>query len=400
MITNSICPCCSSKNIRVFLSRKNVPVYQNIVLRNKEQAINIIRGNLEMMLCQSCGFIFNHAFEPEKMKYGQNYDNLQICSELFSNYVDGLAQSIVETSEIQASQIVEIGCGKGFFLKKLLTIKGGEENTGYGFDPSYEGEETDLDGRLTYYKEYYTPESTHITADAVVCRHVIEHYPLPIELLRSIRLTLSGSLDAKIFFETPCAQWILKNNAIWDFFYEHCSLFTKNSLKTAFEITGFTVKKISHVFNGQYLWLEAIPTEDSSSKKISAGEIPELTNLFSKEETIFKKIWIKKINRLKLSGNVAIWGAGAKGVTFVNLIDPEDNKIKCVFDINPNKQNGFIPGTGHPIFSPTELKHLKIKHIVLMNPNYKEEVLEFLNRERHFETNLIMSEVEKDEIDN
>lgn len=390
MINDKICPCCSSKKVRFFLTRKNVPVYQNIVLKTKEQAIKIIRGNLEMMVCQSCGFIFNHAFESQKMKYGQDYDNLQVCSGLFLNYVDGLARSIVETSGVQSSQIVEIGCGKGFFLKKLLTIKGGEKNTGYGFDPSYEGEDTDLDGRLTFYKEYYTPDSTHISADAVVCRHVIEHEPSPVELLKSIRLTLSGSLDAKVFFETPCVQWILKNNAIWDFFYEHCSLFTKDSLKTAFEIAGFTVKKIKHVFNGQYLWLEATPVEIAPKPKTYAGGIPELARTFSKEETIFKNLWIKKIKQLKLSGDIAIWGAGAKGVTFVNLIDPEENIIECVFDINPNKQNGFIPGTGHPIFSPDELKHLKIKHIILMNPNYKEEVLEFLNR-GHFETNLIMT---------
>jgi len=46
---------------------------------------------------------------------------------------------------------------------------------------------------------------------------------------------------------------------------------------------------------------------------------------------------------LRQHGKVALWGAGAKGATFANLLDPECSLLDCVVDINPNKQGRFIP---------------------------------------------------------
>ncbi len=79
------------------------------------------------------------------------------------------------------------------------------------------------------------------------------------------------------------------------------------------------------------------------------------------------------INELATAGGVAVWGAGAKGVTFLNLIDPDGTKIACAVDINPNKQGGFVPGTGHPIVDVARLAELGTRHVVLMNSNYLEE---------------------------
>ena len=49
---------------------------------------------------------------------------------------------------------------------------------------------------------------------------------------------------------------------IWDFFYEHCSYFNAQSLQTAFEVAGFHVKRVAHVFGEQYVWLEATLATD------------------------------------------------------------------------------------------------------------------------------------------
>lgn len=51
------------------------------------------------------------------------------------------------------------------------------------------------------------------------------------------------------------------------------------------------------------------------------------------------------VRSLAASGGVAVLGAGAKGVTFLNLADPEAANVSCVIDVNPYKQGKFIPGT-------------------------------------------------------
>jgi hypothetical protein len=72
---------------------------------------------------------------------------------------------------------------------------------------------------------------------------------------------------------------------------------------------------------------------------------------------------------------VALWGAGAKGVTFANLADPCRQYIDCIADLNPLKQGHFVPGTGHPIVAPADLPERQVRNVILMNPLYRDENL-------------------------
>ena len=98
--------------------------------------------------------------------------------------------------------------------------------------------------------------------------------------------------------------------------------------------------------------------------------------------------WLVRLSELRQNGKVALWGAGAKGATFANLIDPESTLIDCVVDLNPNKQGCFIPGTGHPIVAPSDLTRRGVFNAVLMNPNYRDENLKLL-AQAGIEMNLI-----------
>lgn len=384
---NAICPICDSGLTETFLYRKKVPVHQNLVMSNKQSAINIDIGNLTLSFCQNCGFVFNQDFDQSKLIYGQEYDNTQTHSPAFDHYTSDLAQLLIYKKNVQNCSIVEVGCGKGSFLRKLVECEQWQ-NTGYGFDPSYIGSETDFEGRLKFYKCYYDENYTHINADIVVCRHVIEHIPNPIALIKTLRKALMNSPKARVFFETPCVDWILENLVIWDFFYEHCSYFNADSLQTAFELSGFEVKSIDYVFAGQYLWLEAIPSKNTIKAISKPKFIHSLVEKFAKSERELITYWKTKIQDLLAKGKVAIWGAGAKGVTLANLVDKDAKLIDCVIDINPNKQGKYIPGTGHPIVSYQDIGHRGIKTAILMNPNYRDENLSLL-KEQKFQVELI-----------
>ena len=381
------CPVCSSHLITRFISRERVPVHQNLLMKDKESAIGIVRGDLNLAGCEECGFIFNQSFEAAKLSYGESYDNTQTCSTAFSNYLDSLARYIIEEKQVQNCRVVEVGCGKGLFLRKLVEV---DEcgNSGYGFDPSYTGASTELDGRLKFEKRYYDSECADIPADVVVCRHVIEHVQEPLALLSTVRQALVNSPHARVFFETPCVEWILRNRVIWDFFYEHCSYFTAQSLTTAFEASGFKVESLEHIFEGQYLWLEATINREAAIISKNSGNIPLLAEEFRAAEDEMKKTWRRKIQELAEKGKVAIWGAGAKGVTFANLIDAERQSISGAIDLNPNKQGKYLPGTGHEIVGYEEIAKRGIKSAILMNENYRQENLALL-REANLEIELV-----------
>jgi len=372
------CPVCDSDALSEFLSREQVPVHQNLLMRDQAAAMDIQRADLALVACHDCGFIFNRAFDPGKIMYGENYESTQAWSPSFNEYLDGLVRHMIAEQDVRDCHVVEVGCGNGFFLRKLVAYDGAG-NRGHGFDPSYRGPESELDGRLKFSERYYDSECADVRADVIVCRHVIEHVPQPLQILANIKTALARAPKARVFLETPCVEWILANLVVWDFFYEHCSYFSVASLSTAFQAAGFEVQSVEHVFEGQYLWLEAtLPTTQLRVDK-RPGSITTQAQRFAQLEAKLKEDWNRKIRALAAKDKVAIWGAGAKGVTFANLIDGSRQLIDCVVDLNPSKQGHYLAGTGHPIVSYQALPSRGVSTAILMNPNYREENLALLH---------------------
>ena len=369
------CPVCGAPGAGSFLNRRGVPVHQNVPFATPAQARAIARGDLDMRACAACGFVFNAAFDPALVDYGPAYENSQQWSPAFDAHLDALADHIVRARGVKDGRIVEVGCGKGVFLRKLLSHPASRCDA-VGFDPAYTGPPEALGGRAQFVTDFYGP-GTAVPADAVVCRHVIEHVPDPLALLRTVRAGVGASGETRVFFETPCAEWILRNRVPWDFFYEHCSLFTAHSLALALERAGFAATGVRHVFGGQYLWAEGTSAAGPVRAGSGAG-VAELAAAFGAAAREQAAAWDALIDELRRDGPVFAWGAGAKGVTFCNLADPGATRLAGVVDVNPAKQHRFLPGTGHAIVPPEAA--VAARAVLVLNPNYVAEVAQTLAR--------------------
>jgi len=214
----------------------------------------------------------------------------------------------------------------------------------------------------------------------VVCRHVIEHVPDPVDLLRHLRQALHDSPAAVVVFETPGIEWILDRVAYQDFFYEHCSYFSESSLATALRMAGFNPVELRRVFGGQYLWCEALIVDDVRPSP-AGGTLKPRLDAYVQDESDRIAGTTSMVRSLAAAGGVAVWGAGAKGVTFLNLADPQADSVSCVIDVNPNKHGKFIPGTGHPIVSLGAMRDGRAASAIVMNPNYLDESRAMVARE-------------------
>jgi SAM-dependent methyltransferase len=372
------CPLCGAGTVALFLVRSAVPVHQNLLMDDPESARAVRRGSLELVVCRACGFIFNRAFEAEKLSYGDRYENSQDCSPAFSAHMDALAAQLAADLP-RGARVVELGCGKGSFLRRLVAAI--PDGRGIGFDPSYVGPDEDLGGRVRFERAFFDERTRVGDVDAVVCRHVIEHVPAPMEMLRSLHRALADSPGALVCFETPSVEWILRNRVIWDFFYEHCSYFSPGSLRYAFSCAGFDVRDVRGVFAGQHMWLRASRGARQAGGP-DAGDTAALAAAFAADYDALVERWRRRVETLASDGRVAAWGAGAKGVTLAYLVVAVRALLDCIIDLNPAKQGRFAPGTGHPIVDPRTAAVRGVRIAVLMNPNYMDENAALIARER------------------
>jgi SAM-dependent methyltransferase len=370
------CTVCGSSALVPFIRRDGVPVHQNHPVPTRDAARAVARGDLHLDFCTACGFIFNVEFDEAKLAFGELYVADQTWSPAYDQHVASLVDQLI-ASGIRRKRVVEIGCGTGDFLKRLCE-RG--ENYGFGYDPAYLGPETAVDGRITFVRKLFDANTRPPEADLVICRHVLAHVPRPFELLRQVRRAI-GKRPAPLFIETAALEWTLDHIVVQDFYYEYCSYHSEHSMRTAAHRAGFEVASISRLFGGQYMWVEARPTDvATASISTDPGDLPARVEHFRQERQREIERWAELIARARREGPVCIWGVGAKGVTFLNLLDCNAELIAFAVDRNPRKQGRFVAGTGHPIASPDALRGSDIRSVLVMNDHYREEIRAEIDR--------------------
>jgi 2-polyprenyl-3-methyl-5-hydroxy-6-metoxy-1,4-benzoquinol methylase len=346
----------------------NQPVIMNYRFKAAEEAASVPLRPIALKECSGCGLVFNSAFEESVVPYDELYENRQSHSEAFAKHISQVARIIGAVVNSKAPRILEVGCGKGEFLKFVVDYCGG---TGEGWDTSYEGALEE--GRVSFHKSYLTPATIRGTFDAVVCRHVIVQVRPIGRFLFDLAKIVESVGQPTVFIETPRLEWILENRSAWDIFYEHCNYFTEKALAALCRRVGFQVLGQFPVFSRQYQLIVLEMDKNSSivrSPSYKTGE-EVINQLREMQEGIFPML-ASSIEKKRNGALWAIWGAGAKGVCLANRL-PNENLAR-VIDTNMAKQGFYIPGTRIPIVAPSS-DHLRdLGLVVIANPTYEGEI--------------------------
>ena len=378
------CPACQDEGVDIFIEIDNLPVHCNLLWSSREAALNAPRGDIRLGFCQTCGMIYNLAFDPGRMEYSQSYENSLHFSPRFQTYAQDLVTQLIEKYQLYNKRIIEIGCGKGEFLSMLC--KGGQ-NKGFGFDPSYDSNREDggASEHITFIRDFYSESYAEYTADLICCRQVLEHIQHPRDFLLQLRRAIGKQRETTVFFEVPNVLYTLRDFGIWDILYEHCSYFSVPALSRLFRESGFTVRQVYPTFGDQFLCVEAFPAVASalSTRGTAAEDLEQLSSLVSSFRQNYQhkvETWKGHFRRLFEEGKrVVVWGGGTKGVIFLNTIKGGE-RIRYVIDINPHKQGMYIAGTGQRIVPPEFLHKYQPDVILIMNPIYKDEIHSMLDQ--------------------
>lgn len=323
-----------------------LPIFQNRMYESESEARACPKGDVDLVEDLTTGLVYNRAFRPDLMRYDAHYQNEQAVSSLFRDHLRHVLQ-IVQRA-LSGCSIVEVGCGKGFFLD-MLVAAGFDAR---GCDPTYEGDNPNV------IKQYFEP-GLEVRADAIVLRHVLEHVEEPYGFLQQIKK--ANGNQGKIYIEVPCFDWICRRRAWFDIFYEHVNYFRLSDFHRMFG----EVYESGYLFGDQYLYVVADLTTLREPLYDSSNAVDFPSDFMRRVE-----------NSGPQMQDFVLWGGASKGVIFALLKERAGVRPRAVIDINPAKQGKYLPGTGLRVQSPEEALATLPKGttIMVMNSNYLPEI--------------------------
>ena len=192
MTHENTCLVCDSLQYEPFFEMNSTPVNVGAHWPTAEAAKGCARGDISLAFCRNCGFIGNQVFDESLLDYSGEYDNSLSFSPYYQAYARGLAEHLIERYKVRHKTVVEIGCGKGEFLRLLCEMG---DNRAVGFDPTFTAgvEVASEDDRITFIRDHYSAKYAKYQGDLVCCRHVFEHVARPRPFLdrKSTRLNSS-----------------------------------------------------------------------------------------------------------------------------------------------------------------------------------------------------------------
>ena len=355
-------------NVQTLYRAAGIPAMQNKLFLSRAEAFAAPSAMLE--LCKDdTGFVYNRCFDPAVVTYDDSYQNDQGYSSQFKKHLDDVCDLCFRYLNTKAGLVVDVGCGKGGFVEMLR----GKGINAVGYDNAYQGSSP-------YIRKSFFSVESHDKGDLLILRHVLEHIPSPWQFLAGI--AEANDHRGLLYIEVPDLEWILAHRAYFDLFHEHVNYFRLDDFSRRFD-DGVVFQSKS--FGGQYLSviinLELVRGSGESS--VPGKLDPDLQRSFDKLSEYEDKTYAK----LADIHEIVIWGAAAKGVVFASKAPLAiKSKIAYAIDINPSKQSHFMPISGVEVLDPaTGVSRLGPSSlVVIMNPNYEQEIRGSLPHDQPF----------------
>ena len=380
---NAKCPVCKSLEHEALMTVVNAPVSCGQVYGSVQAAAESGRCRLEIILCPSCGHIWNSAYgDGPDTDYGDDYYSSKTVSSQARDYQEALAKDIDELVQLVGKTVVEIGCGDGFFLNSLKTLGA----KAIGFEPSSTYHISKKLNGIQVHHQYFGFDgaSRHTTpeADVVVLRHVLEHLGSPGDVLASLRSDCFDHPGPEfLFLEVPNSAKLLADSLYFDFYNDHIQYFSSPSLTRLARSAGWLpLARIGS--SDEFLRLVFLNPDRNQQQRVTAEPPDELegiaaaANRFRQGFGQWKDQLADIITGYKESGcRIAVWGAGSRGVSLLAGLGLAGDCYEYVVDTDPNKHGKYLPLIPRPIYAPEQLRLEPVECVLVTSYTYFDEIL-------------------------
>ena len=385
------CPVCSREQFFEIYKEENVPVILNPLSGAEIKMLKRIQVPesipLVLGMCLHCTHVFMLK-QPDSSFFEELYSRFyathiarirqQLGRDEFTSLLDMLSKQFKRVKQKQEDlKTLEIGCFDGY----LMSVLARQGIQAYGCDPGMACQ-TGIDAGLNIESAFFTRDVFKgIFFDCIYSRHVLEHMAEPVLVLKTCFEKLND--DGAVLVEVPDGDTALGQGCMYPFHIEHLSTFTSASLACAFQEAGY---RVVDVFNGDHSQIVV-------GMKQKPGGYDMFDDLFRREKILasgrqFSDNICRYNTRLGSfiksmchpDTNIAVWGAGALGIRFLNAFARTINTPLTIVDSAETKRGlSFYSCPELMVQAPSSLLESPVDYIVVASQFYKEIVSDIRN---------------------
>ena len=328
----------------------------------KEEVPNDHGIELKLMQCSHCGLV---QFPCDPVPYYKKVIRAGGGTTTMVNLRNTQYQELLNTFDLKGKKILEVGCGKGEFLK----IWKGYDVHAVGIE--YDQELVDRANRegMEVYKAYADDESTKLPGapyDAFVQFNFLEHQPYPNDMVKCIYNNLTE--DGVGLVTVPSLEYILKYDGYYELIKDHIAYYSEESLKFLFQKNGFEIVDCHTVNRDTHSIMV------KKRKKVDVSAWAENFDSLKAELHAYADSYIAEGKK------VAVWGASHQGFTLIPSLGLSE-KISYIIDSAPFKQGKYAPASHVPIVDRKHFFEEPVASILIVAPGYTDEIANIIKTE-------------------
>ena len=344
---------------------------------------------LRVLVCEQCWLVQTEDFAGFDDMFSAEYAYFSSFSSSWMQHATAYSEAMTKRFGLNAdSCVVEVASNDGYLLRNFKAAG----IPCYGIEPTASTAKAARDIGIESIEEFFGQALAQqlLTqgrqADLTAANNVLAHVPDINDFVAGFAILLKP--QGVSTFEFPHLMNLVKFAQFDTIYHEHFSYLSLTAVKTIFKANGLTVFDV-----------EELPTHGGSlrvyAQRSDTGQhaiSPRVADMLKREDDvgmrtaayygktqadavrIKRDLWRFLLQAQEEGKTVAAYGAAAKGNTLLNYAGVRDDLVKFVIDLNPAKQNKFMPGSRIPMVGPDVLNTVKPDYMLILPWNLEKEI--------------------------
>jgi len=386
-MTQFCCRACRTPLSRTFVDLGMSPLANSFVPMDKAEQGEVFYP-LHAYVCENCFLVQLGEFETPENIFSDEYAYFSSFSSSWLHHAEAYVAAMVARFGIGPDHhVAEVASNDGYllqyFLQRGVQVTGIEPAANCAQAAEAKGVRTES----TFFHSQSARQlvASHGKADLMAANNVLAHVPDISDFVAGFREMLKP--EGVVTFEFPHLARLIDSVQFDTIYHEHFSYLALGPVRSILAEQGlrvFDVEELSthggslRVFachaaaaHAQTLAVDALIEREAAQ---GLGDFAVYDGFADRVADIKDALLEFLIAARRAGKRVAGYGAPAKGNTLLNYCGVGPQHLAFTVDLNPVKQNRFLPGVRIPVLGVEEIARQKPDYLLILPWNLKDEI--------------------------